>query len=549
MEDESRKAVIPSKFEEQMQKAQKKLDSFQKSIETTGKGLGGFGSKLSGLGETVQNLPSSFNSMAGALLEVSPSFQPAIDKVQELLSTALAIVPAFQSLGTIGSFAGEAYNTFSSLAGQLSGGAAALSAFSEKMRLVGENGTVLSGISATLTSMATPANLLVMGITALAGAFVYLMGTNDGFRESVLSTVMVLMDSVQPMLAAVLGLLSQVGGTLFGVINVALQSLAPFLAQIVEIGGQLVGMLASVITQLVESLAPIITQIMTVISELAAQLLPPLCEILSVIMGAIQDLIPPIQLILSAVLDAVSSMIEALYPIVDFVAGIISAIVEVISPIISFIGEIVGKIVSVVSPIATHFAEIFGNIFNTVSTVMGNVGEFIATIFEKVKGAWDGLTEFVGGIFEGIGSAFNGLVEAVKDVVNVVIGAINGAIWIINKIPGVEISEIPYLAQGTKNWQGGFAYINEGGRGELTYLPNGSQVIPHDISVQYAKEAARWNRVAEPLDLSGILEGVIIQIDNSTQVDGTPLLKKAAEYTIQQIGGRQRAVLRAKGAY
>jgi phage-related protein len=39
--------------------------------------------------------------------------------------------------------------------------------------------------------------------------------------------------------------------------------------------------------------------------------------------------------------------------------------------------------------------------------------------------------------------------------------------------------------------------MNEGGRGELTYLPNGSQVIPHDISVQYAKEAARQSRTTE----------------------------------------------------
>ena len=43
--------------------------------------------------------------------------------------------------------------------------------------------------------------------------------------------------------------------------------------------------------------------------------------------------------------------------------------------------------------------------------------------------------------------------------------------------------------------------MNEGGRGELTYLPNGAQVIPHDISVQYAKEAARANAAAESLDV------------------------------------------------
>lgn len=72
-----------------------------------------------------------------------------------------------------------------------------------------------------------------------------------------------------------------------------------------------------------------------------------------------------------------------------------------------------------------------------------------------------------------------------------VIGGVNAAIGLINKIPGVNISKIPQLYHGTDDWQGGFAYINEGGRGELVNLPNGAQVIPHDVSMRYAREAGR----------------------------------------------------------
>ena len=90
--------------------------------------------------------------------------------------------------------------------------------------------------------------------------------------------------------------------------------------------------------------------------------------------------------------------------------------------------------------------------------------------------------------------------------------------------------------------------MNEGGRGELTYLPDGTQVIPHDISEKYAKESARMNRSIEPIDFSGILEGITILVDASTSVDGTRLKELAAEYTIRKIGNQQRAVLRAKGA-
>ena len=91
--------------------------------------------------------------------------------------------------------------------------------------------------------------------------------------------------------------------------------------------------------------------------------------------------------------------------------------------------------------------------------------------------------------------------------------------------------------------------MNEGGRGELTYLPNGSQVIPHDISVKYAKEAAKNASSIESLDLSGIMEGMAIQVINNTNIDGTPLKEAISNYTIRKIGNQQRAVLRAKGAY
>lgn len=62
-------------------------------------------------------------------------------------------------------------------------------------------------------------------------------------------------------------------------------------------------------------------------------------------------------------------------------------------------------------------------------------------------------------------------------------GAAGGALSLAGGIPGFSI--------GTKRAAGGFAYINENHRGELVNLPNGAQVIPHDVSMQYARNAAR----------------------------------------------------------
>ncbi len=50
------------------------------------------------------------------------------------------------------------------------------------------------------------------------------------------------------------------------------------------------------------------------------------------------------------------------------------------------------------------------------------------------------------------------------------------------------------------------------------------------------------------LDLTGLMEGMIIQIINQTSVDGTPLRESISDYTIRKIGNQQKAVWKARGA-
>ena len=171
------------------------------------------------------------------------------------------------------------------------------------------------------------------------------------------------------------------------------------------------------------------------------------------------------------------------------------------------------------------------------------------------SGAWDNIVSIFGNIF-------GGLVNIAKAPINGVIGIVNAAIDGLNSISvdvpdwipfvggqhwGLNLGHIPYLLHGTDDWQGGFARINEGGRGELTYLPDGTQVIPHDISVVYAKEAARLNTSADDLDLSGLLDGMVIQIDNSVRVGDRTLRDDIADYTIRKMGNTYRATLATKG--
>lgn len=481
-----------------------------------------------------------FQGVLDAIGEMSPALDGVITKIQSFSTFLqnLGISPA--AFAGIVAAIGPAITVVGTLVRGIGGISTAISRISTAV-------SGLGGIKGIFTALTGPVGLTVTAIMGLVAAFSYLMATNDGFRESVMTTISTIMSSLQPILQTLMGLLMEIGGIIFETIGSVLQQLAPVLAQIITFIGELVAMLAPLINQLISSLAPVITQIVQVVSNIIQSLMPPLISIIQAIMSAVQALMPPIQKIITVVVNVISKVMEEISPIISFIGEVIGKIVEIISPIIEVVVGIVSKIVEFISPLIDVFATIFGAIFDVVGAVFGAIWDVISGVFSGIESAWNGLTGFVGGIVDGIGSAFNALVDGVKSVINGVIWAINGAIWVINLIPGVNIGEIPYLAHGTDNWQGGFAYMNEGGRGELTYLPNGSQVIPHDISVQYAKEAARANASAEPVDLTGILEGLVIQVVNNTTVDGTPLKEMAAEYTIKRIGGQQRAVQRARG--
>ena len=513
--------------------------------------IGDYARTSDGTANSIRTFQASVENLAITLGQnLLPIVTPIIQKATEMVNAFAAADPELQQLvlkiAGIAAAAGPALLVIGKMVSAFGSVSGAIGLLGGKISALGGMG---GAISAVFTAISSPIGIAVAAITALVAAFAYLMTTNEGFRNSIMQTVSAIGQSLMPIIQALMPVIQNIATVLATTISSVLQALAPVLAQIVTMIGQIVATVAPLIAQLVSQLAPILTTIIQTVGNIVSAVLPPVITIINAIMGAIEELLPPIMSVLSTVIDVVSQIITAITPIISFVAGVISDIMEIISPIISFIAGVISSIISVISPIASTVASVFSNIFSTVSSIMNRVGSVIKTVFSGIKSAWNGLTSFVSGVFSGIGSAVNSLVSTVKGFVNGVISGINAAIGLINMIPGVNIGRIPYLAHGTDDWQGGFAYMNEGGRGELTYLPNGAQVIPHDISVKYAKEAARANSGAESLDLSGLMEGMVIQVINNTNVDGTPLRETISDYTIRKIGNQQKAVLKAKGAF
>ena len=392
---------------------------------------------------------------------------------------------------------------------------------------------VISMATQILTVVTPFISLLIGQMMPAIQQIIVLVGAMLG---QIIPLISQLTSALMPVIQQIITAAMQIVTAVMPVIINLISQLMPFVSQIVLLVGNLVSSLVPLVSMLISELAPIISKIVTVVQKIISALLPPLIAIIESVMQAIDALMPPIMQVL------------------DIVIGVISDIIEAVTPVVSFVGEIIagiiGTIVSFVTPLIDTFSSVFSSIYNTVADIMSNVGSFISGIFEKVEGAWDGLTSFVSGVFDGISGAVSELVNTVKGFVNGVISGINSAIGLINMIPGVNIGTIPYLARGTDDWQGGFAVMNEGGRGELTYLPNGAQVIPHDISVKYAKEAARANTQAPTqtilaIDYDRLAAAMTrVRLTPVMEIDGAQVSRVLSPYTDQNMSQRTRMAAR-----
>lgn len=476
----------------------------------------------------------SFGSMFSGFLEVINGMIPTFASVFTTIGSVVNIlVQAFEGF-------------FSGLSVGFTSGVSGASGFSTGiMALIGLICPPLKAVLLLFQNFAPQIQSLVTAVgSSLVPAFATLGTTIGGIASAVMPAIQSAMANLIPVIAMIIAAVTQIITTVLPVMVSLMNQLAPFLVQIAQMIGQIVAALAPMVAQLVGALLPVITNIVTVIMNVITAAMPALIAIMNVIMALIQAIVPVVTNILSVVISVISGIISAITPIISFIGLVITAIMAVISPIVTFIANIiatiirvigtvigavsgvfstvfsivsgvfssisniVGTVISVISTIISTLTGVFGGVFNSiyaiVSGIMNNVGSCISNIFNGIKSAWNGLTSFVSGVFSGVAGAVQTLVGQVKGFVNGVISGINAAVSLINMIPGVSIGSIPYLLHGTDNWSGGFARMNEGGRGELTYLPDGTQVIPHDISMKYAKESARANTVSEAMDIQAL---------------------------------------------
>lgn len=226
-----------------------------------------------------------------------------------------------------------------------------------------------------------------------------------------------------------------------------------------------------------------------------------------IVIGAILALIAVV-IIVRRHMDVFKRSVDGLGPTFQSANGHIQSIIAKFRTFWAVAGPIAKQLAHIFAIVLTAAIGGFVNGFVTgVDTVLSFVDSMMTAFggfIEFIKGvftgdwdrAWQGMATMFGGITEGIKTTFKGTINGLISTINGFLGGLNG-LQIPDWVPGVggktfSMPQIPMLAKGTRNWQGGIAQINERG-GEIIDLPRGSRVYPHDESISKARAEGEKN--------------------------------------------------------
>lgn len=268
-----------------------------------------------------------------------------------------------------------------------------------------------------------------------------------------------------------------------------------FLAGISSKIPELMALGTSLVVDLISAITAMIPNIITEGSKIVAALVSGIGQQLPVLIPAALNMIITLG---TSLLGNIGRIIDAgIQLLIGLVNGLIAAIPQLIDAVPTIIKSLLTGIIQNLPTIIKAGIEltvaIGVGLIQAIPELVGMLPEIFSAIFEAFGSInWLELGKnIVMGIINGLGSLGSALWEAVKGLAQSIWDGITSFFsGGSNPAPSGGSANVPHFASGTKNFQGGFARINEGGRGELVILPNGTQVIPHDVSMAYAKAAA-----------------------------------------------------------
>ena len=228
-------------------------------------------------------------------------------------------------------------------------------------------------------------------------------------------------------------------------------------------------------------------------------------------------------------------LIPAVLGVVTAISGV-SIVADVAGKVMTFVGTIksvittvkaAGGIMSWVAsgPIGLIIAGIaaavvvvvlliknFDKVKAVAQTVFGGIKTFITTLVDAFKSLGRQIKDAFWGAFNWVKKKIQPIIDWISDKISKIrsgfekIGNFFSNLGFgssANTGSQYSLSANSGKATGTPYFRGGLTRVNEGGRGEIMNLPNGTQIIPHDV----AKKQQKANNVSVQVTIQGNVIG------------------------------------------
>lgn len=228
-------------------------------------------------------------------------------------------------------------------------------------------------------------------------------------------------------------------------------------------------------------------------------------------------------------------LIPAVLGVVTAISGV-SIVADVAGKVMTFVGTIksvittvkaAGGIMSWVAsgPIGLIIAGIaaavvvvvlliknFDKVKAVAQTVFGGIKTFITTLVDAFKSLGRQIKDAFWGAFNWVKKKIQPIIDWISDKISKIrsgfekIGNFFSNLGFgssANTGSQYSLSANGGKATGTPYFRGGLTRVNEGGRGEIMNLPNGTQIIPHDV----AKKQQKANNISVQVTIQGNVIG------------------------------------------
>ena len=333
--------------------------------------LNGVLTAISGIVQFLEPVISGFSEMSGVILEI------VMSSIGELLTT---IGNALQSIAK-----NETAVTVLEAVG------AAIAIVVAAIGLWNAAQAILNGLIVIFSALTSPITLIILAITGLIAALVYLYQNFETVRN---------------------------------VVNGAIESIKNAFINLYN-----------------EHLKPLIDNIISLLQTLWNDILKPLIDwfvinVLPVLQPIFESLWNTISSVIGSIMNILGGVIQALKGIIEFIAGVFSGDWEKAwQGICDFFSGIWNAIKSVVS-------TVWNAISGTISTVIETVKGIITTVLNAISTVWNNIWN---GIKNTVVNVWNGIWGAIKSVINAILGGIEGFVngvikginWVLGGISDV----------------------------------------------------------------------------------------------------------------